>query len=67
MHFYTQIDTKEDGTYNCVVVAASAGQAIYKAAKHYKEDGYTVLYDYCDAVLFSTFEHGDYSDYEVIE
>lgn len=64
-HFYVSVETKEDGAYNCVVVAPNDNIAQWKAKKYYQQEGYTVVDT--DIQLFNTFEHGDYSDYEVIE
>lgn len=64
MHFYVAVDT-DSGTYYCVACAGSEFYAEKKAMSHYREEGEEVYS--AEAQMFNTYEHGDITDYEILE
>lgn len=65
MHFLVTTHLKSGDYINCVVWANSIYRAEKKAVLFWADEGEDV--HYAEAELFDTFEHGDITDYEIIE
>ncbi|CAB4134462.1 hypothetical protein UFOVP273_81 [uncultured Caudovirales phage] len=65
MWFLVTVEMQDGDSYRCVADASSTYYAEKAAIQHYKNDGHYV--DNAEAEMFNTFEHGDISDYTVVD